>query len=89
MNRPSTMSILLFFVFSSYAWPQTELATVFGTVTDPNGAVIAQPQVTLLNQTSGLKRDSSTDSTANIISRGCRSETTLLAALNYFYSRFV
>ncbi len=63
MNRPSAMSILLLFVFSSYAWPQTELATMFGTVTDPNGAVIAQPQVTLLNQTSGLKRDSSTDST--------------------------
>lgn len=63
MNRPSEISILLLFVFSSYASPQTENATVFGTVTDPSGAVIAKAQVTLFNQTTGLKRDSSTDST--------------------------
>jgi hypothetical protein len=63
MNRRGALSILLFFVFSAYAWPQTELATVFGTVTDPSGAVIAGATVTLLNQSTGLKRDSSTDST--------------------------
>jgi hypothetical protein len=63
MNRPGAASILLLFVFSAYAWPQTEVATVFGTVTDPSGAVIAGAQVTIVNQSTGLKRDSSTDST--------------------------
>ena len=50
-------------LFSSCAWPQTEVATIFGTVTDPSGAVIPRAQVTILNQSTGLKRDSSTDST--------------------------
>jgi Carboxypeptidase regulatory-like domain len=45
------------------AWPQTEVATVFGTVTDPSGAVIPGAQVTIGNQSTGLKRDSFTDST--------------------------
>lgn len=62
-HRPGAISILLLFVFSAYAWPQTEVATVFGTVTDPSGAVIPGAQVTILNQSTGLKRDSSTDST--------------------------
>jgi len=50
-------------LFSSYAWPQTQLATVFGTITDASGAVISGAQVTILNQSTGLKRDASTDST--------------------------
>ena len=57
------MSILFSCVFSVYAWPQIEVATVFGTVTDPSGAVIAGAQVVIVNQTTGLKRESSTDST--------------------------
>src|SRR5215831_6976629 len=48
-------------LFSSYAWPQTQLATVFGTVTDASGAVISGARVTLLNQSTGLKRDATTD----------------------------
>jgi hypothetical protein len=63
MNRPSTISVLILFVFSAYAWPQTELAVIFGTVTDPSGAVVDEAQVTILNQSTGLKRDASTDST--------------------------
>jgi len=50
-------------LYSAYAWPQTEVATIFGTVADPSGAVIPGTQVTILNQSTGLKRDSSTDST--------------------------
>jgi hypothetical protein len=50
-------------LYSAYAWSQTEVATVFGTVADPSGAVIAGAQVTILNQSTGLKRGSSTDST--------------------------
>src|SRR5215831_3789953 len=48
-------------LFSSCAWPQTQLATVFGTVTDASGAAISGAQVTLLNQSNGLKRDAATD----------------------------
>lgn len=62
-KTPGAISILLLFVFSPCACPQTEVATVFGTVTDPTGAVIAGAQVTILNQSIGLKRESSTDST--------------------------
>ena len=63
MYRPSAMSILLLLVFSAYAWPQTETATVLGTVTDPSGAVVPGAQVTILNQSTGLKRDCFADST--------------------------
>jgi len=52
-------------LFSSCAWPQTQLATVFGTVTDASGAVISGAQVTLLNQSTRLKRDASTDLLGN------------------------
>jgi len=63
MTRPCATSILLLFVFSAYAWPQSEIASVLGAVTDPSGAVIAGAQVTILNESTGLKRDSSTDLT--------------------------
>ena len=45
------------------AWSQTGVATVFGTVTDPSGAVILGAQVTIANQSTGLKREAFTDST--------------------------
>jgi len=50
-------------LFSTCAWPQTQLATVFGTITDTSGAVISGAQVTILNQSTGLKRDTPTDLT--------------------------
>jgi hypothetical protein len=59
-KRVSLLALLLV-LFSSYARPQTQLATVFGTVTDATGAVISGAQVTLLNQSTGLKRDAPTD----------------------------
>ena len=37
------------------AWPQTEVATVFGTVTDPSGAVIPGAQVTIVLDCSRTK----------------------------------
>ena len=58
MNRPGTLSLLLLFVFSAYAWPQTEVATVFGTLTDASGAVIPGVKVRILSQSTGLQRDS-------------------------------
>src|SRR5215467_3129990 len=47
--------------FSSFASPQTQLATIFGTITDTTGAAISGAQVTLLNQSTGWKRDAPTD----------------------------
>ena len=48
-------------LFSASAWPQTQLATVFGTITDPTGAVIADAQVTVSSKSTGLKRVTPTD----------------------------
>jgi len=48
-------------LLSACAWPQTQLASVFGTITDATGAAISGAQVTLLNQSTGLKRDTPTD----------------------------
>src|SRR5262249_6023943 len=42
---------------SAIAWSQTQLATVFGTVTDPSGAVVPMARVTIVNQNTGLKRE--------------------------------
>jgi len=50
-------------LFSAPGWPQTQLATVFGTITDTSGAVISGAQVTILNLSTGLKRDTFTELT--------------------------
>src|SRR5215471_12195779 len=62
LRAPSLFALALT-LFSSCAWPQTQLATVFGIVTDPRGAVISGAQVTILNSSTGLKREASTDAT--------------------------
>src|SRR5262249_15200065 len=43
--RPCIFSALLLAYFSASAWPQTQLANVFGTTTDPTGAVITESRV--------------------------------------------
>src|SRR5499425_67533 len=48
-------------LFSARAWPQTQLASVLGTITDSSGAVVSDAHVTFLNKSTGLKRDASTD----------------------------
>ena len=48
-------------LFSVRAWPQTQLASVLGTITDASGAVVSDAHVTFLNKSTGLKRDASTD----------------------------
>jgi len=50
-------------LFSSGAAPQTQLATIFGAIADPSGAVIPEAKVTIVNQSTGLKRTTLTDST--------------------------
>ena len=50
-------------LFSAAAWSQTQLATIFGTITDPSGATIPQTAVTIINQSTGLKREVLTGTT--------------------------
>ena len=48
--------------FSVCALPQTQLATVFGTITDPSVAVVPGVSVTIVSQGTGLTRRALTDS---------------------------
>jgi hypothetical protein len=43
-------------LFSVGAWSQTQLAAVSGTITDPSGAVVPGVSVSIVNQSTGLKR---------------------------------
>ncbi len=63
ISRACLLLALFVGLFSSYAWPQTQLATVFGTINDPSGAVIPGAQITIINQGTGLKRATLTDMT--------------------------
>src|SRR5258707_4316147 len=45
------------------AWAQTQLGSLFGTVTDTSGAVVPGAEVSVENVTTGLKRDGRTDKT--------------------------
>src|SRR5215475_14861145 len=60
-RRSCILLVLLLALFSTSAWPQTQLASVFGTITDATGAVVSGAHVTFLNKSTGLKRDASTD----------------------------
>ena len=55
-NRLCTLLVLSLALYSISAWAQTQLATVFGTITDPTGAVIAETQVTVSSTNTGLRR---------------------------------
>jgi len=63
-NRaPHSRRVLLaltFALFSACAWSQTQLATVSGSISDPSGAVISEATVAIVNQSTGLKRESRT-----------------------------
>lgn len=60
-RRPFILLALSFVFYSADAWAQTQLATLFGTVTDPTGAVIAGADVTVSSTSTGLKREGLTD----------------------------
>jgi len=55
------LAIVFLASFGGVLRAQTQLATVFGTVTDPSGAVIPGAQITIANQSTGWKRDTVTD----------------------------
>ena len=60
----STACLLLALLWpslSARAWPQTQLASVFGTITDASGAVVSDAHLTFVNKSTGLKREVSTD----------------------------
>src|SRR5580700_8344982 len=59
--RPCILSAALAVLFSIAAWSQTQLATVFGTIADPTGAVVPGASVTIVSQGTGLKRSTLTD----------------------------
>ena len=52
---------LLAALIAAPAWAQTQLGTLFGTVTDSSGAVVPQAEVTVENASTGLKRKERTD----------------------------
>ena len=60
-HSPYILIALSLALFSTYAWPQTQLATVFGIITDRTGAVISGALITVVNQTTGLTREVRTD----------------------------
>jgi hypothetical protein len=60
-HSPYILIALSLALFSTYAWPQTQLATVFGIITDRTGAVISGALITVVNQSTGLKREVRTD----------------------------
>jgi hypothetical protein len=60
-HRPYLLFALSVALVSTCGWSQTQLGTVFGTVTDPTGAVIPGANVTVSTVSTGLKRDALTD----------------------------
>ena len=55
-HRPYILFALSLVVYSALACAQTQLATVFGTITDSTGAVITEAHVTVSSINTGLKR---------------------------------
>src|SRR5580693_8902240 len=54
---------LLAALIAAPAWAQTQLGTLFGTVTDTSGAVVPGAEVSVENVSTGLKRGGHTDKT--------------------------
>jgi hypothetical protein len=54
---------LLAGLLATPAWAQTQLGTLFGTVTDTSGAVVPVAEVSVENVSTGLKREGRTDKT--------------------------
>src|SRR5215469_15647375 len=61
LRRQCILLALSLALYSASVWPQTQLATVFGTITDRTGAVIPEAQVTVCSVNTGLKRVVRTD----------------------------
>ena len=60
-TRSLYMLLAVLLVLLTPTWSQTQLATLFGTITDPTGALIMEAQVTVSRINTGLKRVGITD----------------------------
>jgi hypothetical protein len=60
-HRSFVLLALSLALFPAAARSQTQLGTVFGTITDTSGAVLPEAEVTVVNVSTGLKRDGRTD----------------------------
>src|ERR1051325_8856400 len=58
-------SILLILFATTLTFAQTFRGTILGTVSDPNGAVVAGAKVTARNTSTGLERSTTTDEAGN------------------------
>src|SRR5689334_25116290 len=58
-------TLLLSFLLSAAASAQTFRGTILGTVTDPNGALVAGAKVSARNTNTGLERSTTTDDAGN------------------------
>ena len=59
--RAYLLLVLSLVLLQICAWPQTQLVTLSGTVTDPSGAVVPGVSVTIVGRGTGLKRSALTD----------------------------
>src|SRR6267378_410874 len=62
-SRNAPFLFLLAALIAAPAWAQTQLGTLFGTVTDASGAVVPGAEVSVENVATGLKRDGITGKT--------------------------
>ena len=62
MTFRALLIVIVTIAFSAIAFGQTSRGTVTGTVTDPNGAVIAGAEVTLTSGATKLSRTTTTNS---------------------------
>jgi hypothetical protein len=61
--KPRTLLALSVVFFGLGSSAQTQLGTLFGTVTDASGGVVSGAEVTIVNTSTGLKRDGRSDTT--------------------------
>src|SRR4051812_7751557 len=60
-----TLAFLLLILAASVVPAQTFRGTILGSVTDPNGAVVAGAKITARNTSTGLERSTTTDDAGN------------------------
>ena len=65
MRQRLSYAPVFILVLAAVASAQTFRGTILGTVTDPNGAVVAGATITVKNTSTGLERTTSTDSEGN------------------------
>src|SRR5438128_8778845 len=59
------MCLALILVFSTSAWGQAVYGSIIGTVTDPQGAAVANAKVTVTNQRKGTSDATTTNGDGN------------------------